>query len=135
MPNVISKSAHGNSFKDDVLDILKSLKNEGVLDSIQIGKRFGQFYTTYLIELKERKIAIFTTTSVRSDRIKENQWDAWGIKNATGLDTLCILVLPDILSEKEQTNYLNEQQRITESNYISMIDKIVQLKDLKFLLV
>ena len=131
MLDKVSKSAHGNSFKDAVLDVLKALKNEGRIDSIRLGKRYGQFYAPFLVEAHGDNIIIFTTTSARSDRIKENQWDAWGIKNAVGKDSKCVLILPDELSEKERLSYDNEKQRIIESGYISQIDKIAQLKDLK----
>lgn len=126
-----SKSAHGNTFKDSVLNVLKSLKNEEIIDIIQIGKRFGQFYTTFLVTYKGNFYAIFTTTSARSDRIKENQWDAWGIKNSTNTPTFCLVLLPDYLTEKELNSYLSEKNRLKSEGYISKIDDIIQLKDLK----
>ncbi|HYM65535.1 MAG TPA: hypothetical protein VES68_03575 [Candidatus Sulfotelmatobacter sp.] len=126
-----SKSAHGNTFKDSVLDVLKSLKNEGILEIIQIGKRFGQFYTTFLVTYKGNIYAIFTTTSARSDRIKENQWDAWGIKNYATITTFCLVLLPDYLTDKEFNSYISEKNRIKSEGYISKIDDIIQLKDLK----
>jgi len=131
MSNDSSKSAHGNTFKESVLIFLKTLKNEGIIEIIQIGKRFGQFYSTFLVTYKGDVYAIFTTTSARSDRIKENQWDAWGIKNSSTKTTSCLVLLPDYLSEKEFDNFIAEKNRIKSEGYISSIDDIIQLKDLK----
>ena len=131
MKSAKSKSAHGNSFKEAVLNVLKEFKNTGIISTIQMEKKFGQFHVPFLVNVQGNSVAIFTTTSARSDRIKEDQWDAWGIKNTEGKNTRCVLVLPDEISEKEKGNYLKEKDRLLQPNYISMLDDIIQIKELK----
>jgi hypothetical protein len=129
--NEKSKSAHGNSFKDIVLLLLKDLKQEGIIDNMEIEKKIGQFFVPFFLHISGRGVALSTTTSARSDRVKEDQWDAWGIKNKLGNQVKYVLLLPNELSEREVNNYKKEQARISQTNYISMIDSIIQLNDLR----
>lgn len=132
-----NKSKHGNDFKDELLSLLIQLKKSGQLLNIQIDKKFSydnnfssQFLAPYYLETKSNRIAIFTTTSVRSDRLKITQWDSWGIKKCLDKKIVCLLVIPSDLSDKENKNYIQENKKIASGKYYSAIDTILKLQDL-----
>jgi len=133
----LNKSKHGNDFKKELLSQLVQLYKSGQLVNVQTGKKFSydknyspQFLAPYLLETKNKKVAIFTTTSIRSDRLKITQWDSWGIKKIHDGNIICILVLPNDLTEKENKNYLVESKKITGGKYYSAINVILKLRDL-----
>lgn len=132
-----NKSLHGNNFKEKVLSVLINLNKTGVLSRVETNKRIknsednDQFYAPFYAESGQKKFAIFSTTSARSDRIKINQWDANGIKLSLGADTVCVLVLPDELSDAEERHYVIESDRILEKGYVSALDRIIKLQQLE----
>lgn len=133
----LNKSKHGNDFKKELLTQLVQLYKTGQVISVQTGKKFSydknhspQFLAPYLLKTNNKKVAIFTTTSIRSDRLKITQWDSWGIKKNHDDNIVCVLVLPNYLTEKENKNYLKETNKITGGKYYSAIDSILKLKDL-----
>ena len=137
-----SKAKHGVEFKDQVRAKLLELKAAGILKNVEIAKQFAptiggapQFYVPFYAYGASSNYAIFTTTSARSDRIKINQWDANGIKNAANLNTTCIVVLPNLLSDAEEHNFEKEAERISQPGYISAIDLIIKMQDLERTLV
>lgn len=130
-----SKSGHGVSLKKELLALIKNLAESGEISEINIARKYGQFYAPYLIKSKTGYATLFTTTSARSDRIKSNQWDAWGIKQFSNLPEIkCFLILPNELKEKEKLMFIHEKERITSKDYISKIDKILTLNELKQLI-
>lgn len=137
MRNEQNKSQHGNNFKEQVLGVLIEMQRSGRISrvesskTIQNAKGIDQFYAPFYAENGRGRFAIFSTTSARSDRIKINQWDANGIKLSLGQGTVCILVLPDNLSENEERHYLNEAERISEEGYVSALDRIIKLEQLE----
>jgi len=142
--NKISKSAHGNKFKDQILEKLKDLKTKQVVDDIEIGKNFSlsvdykpQFFAPFFVTLRNRKrIVIFTMTSIRSDRLKIDQWDSWGIKNSINDQNIkSIVVLPDDLSSREDSYFLTENEKLKSGKYFSEVDAILKIKDLEKFLV
>lgn len=133
----LSKSKHGADFKKTLLDELKKLYKNGLIDSVTSGKKFAmsdelgvQFQAPFFISLGEKSIAFFTTTSIRSDRLKITQWDSWGIKESNGGEVYSILVLPDSLVEKEEKLFNAEAKKLENSRYISKIDAIIKLSQL-----
>lgn len=132
-----NKSQHGNDFKERVLGFLVEMNREGRIsrvESSKIIKNVGgvdQFYAPFYAENQRGKFAIFSTTSARSDRIKINQWDANGIKLSLGKDTVCVLVLPDELSEDEERHFQKEADRIASHGYVTALDRIIKLSQLE----
>jgi hypothetical protein len=133
-----SKAKHGVEFKEIVLEKLLALKSAGLIKNVEVAKQFAptiggtpQFYVPFYAHGVSSNYAIYTTTSARSDRIKINQWDANGIKVATNSNTICIVILPDSLSDAEEHNFEKEVARISQPGYVSAIDSIIKLKDLE----
>ena len=128
------KSKHGRSAQLGMEEILKRCVDVGYL--VQVSKNYGigkegyknkkQFYAPFLIIFSdESKWAIFTTTSMRTDRIKGQQWDAFNLKEIDPLITQVYLVYPDDLDEKELHEFLRQNKKYEEKDEYSIIDAIV----------
>jgi len=135
-----SKSKHGSDFTKIVLEELKKMKLEDVIENIDAKKMFPfsdgfkpQFYAPFIVTKGNKKILVFTMTTMRSDRNKINQWDAFGIKNYFKGRIKVVVVLPDSLSRKEQSSYIREKRKIWKPGYLSEVDEICQLSELKSL--
>lgn len=135
------KSQRGNAFSDEVLKFLKQMKHEILIDNFELKKFIPfykgykpQFYAPFIVTKNKNKVLIFTMTTMRSDRNKEKQWDAFGIKHYLGKDVKAFVILPDILSAKEKVYIVNEKQKIKQNGYMSYIDDICQLSELKSLI-
>lgn len=136
MPNLTNeeKSKHGRSAQQGMESILKRCVDAGYL--VQVTKNYGigkvgyknkkQFYAPFLIVFAdESKWAIFTTTSMRTDRIKGQQWDALNLKEIDPLITHVYLVYPDDLPEKELYEFLRQNKKYQDNDEYTIIEAIV----------
>jgi len=135
------KSQRGNDFNHSALLELKKLKTTGFIDNIDIKKKFPfkegfnpQFYVPFMVVKDNKNAAIFPMNTMRSDRNKEKQWDAYGVKNYFKDNIKVIVVLPDNLIAIEKKYYEREKEKIKIKGYLSKIDEICQLSDLKHVL-
>lgn len=135
------KAIHGDEFNNMVLKVLRDLKAKNYIDNIEMKKKVPfslsyrpQFHAPFLVEKGDNKLLIFKTNSMRSDRNKENQWDAFGIKNYFGQNLKAIVVLPSNLSNSEEASYLREKEKIKQEGYYSSIDEICRLDELENIL-
>ncbi len=133
-----NKAQSGADFNVKVLEELKRLQKAGLVEHIQMDKKISfaqgfdpQFHAPFLVSKSGNEFLIFKTNSARSDRIKENQWDAYGVKNHFAGKIKALLVLPDNLSEKEKNHAIREKERIKQTQYFSKIDEILFLSDLE----
>ncbi len=128
------KAKHGRSAHSGMEEILRRCVDLGYL--VQVTKNYGigkkgyknekQFYAPFLIVFKdESKWAIFTTTSMRTDRIKGQQWDALNLKELDPLITHVYLVYPDGLAEKELSEFLRQNNKYVNQEEYSIIEQIV----------
>ena len=85
-----------------------------------------QFYAAYLIVFQDNtKWAIYSTTSFRSDRFKEQLWDADNLKSLDMSITRAFLVYPDDVSLKEMEAFKKQNEKcINHIGYYS-IDAVV----------
>jgi hypothetical protein len=132
-----NKSKHGNDFKSQVLKVLKNLDNPAGITSIQMMKKYAysgkykpQFYVPFLLDLDGLLVAIFTTTSLRADRICTTQWNCFGIKQNKNI-VKCYLIVPDTLPPEEEKNLIKENNKIKNIQYYSKIDAIIKLGQLR----
>ena len=128
------KAKHGRSAHVGMEEILKRCVDAGYL--VQVSKNYGigkegysnqkQFYAPFLIVFyDETKWAIFTTTSMRTDRIKGQQWDALNLKELDPLITHVYLVYPDGLAEKELSEFIRQNSKYINKEEYSIIEQIV----------
>lgn len=142
------KSIKGNLFNKEIQHILFKLVENDVLSSVVIepkvyipGYNISSFNPDFLIKVNEGHfIFIDNTTTIRSDRIKQKQWDAHGVKTAyanTSIKIECFVIvknLTDIGNEKtrqtEIKNVQKEKEKMKNPNYYSALDKILYVDEL-----
>ncbi len=128
------KARHGRSAHVGMEEILKRCVDAGYL--AQVSKNYGigkpgykndkQFYAPFLVVfMDESKWAIFTTTSMRTDRIKGQQWDALNLKELDPLITHVYLVYPDGLDQKELSEFIRQNSKYVNKEEFSIIEQIV----------
>lgn len=128
------KAQHGQSAQSSLEQILEYCKDRKhiskFISNYRIGKSgFGnktQFYAPFLIEFFDTtRWALFTTTSMRTDRIKGQQWDATNLKEIDCNITNAYLIYPDGLSKDEQDKFIKQCRKYLNREDYSAIDAIV----------
>ena len=108
------KSRHGKSAQDSLSFILNRCKKLNYITDYAEEYRIGkegytnekQFYAPFLIVFPDgTKWALYTTTSMRTDRIKGQQWDAVNLKEIDPQITKAYLVFPDGVPEKDRNEF------------------------------
>lgn len=146
------KSVKGSSFNKIIGDILKYHLDNNHIEYFKKEPKYSapgytktQFNPDYEIQLLNgKKIVIDNTTSIRSDRVKQKQWDALGVKSyfkKYGENINYYIVIPNSYSlgteytNKEEVNlYLTQRLYILENEHYSEIDDIIELDELEFLI-
>ena len=125
------KSRHGNNAHDGLEELLKWCQAEKLIKSYQKGFRTGklgfgnqkQFYAPFIIEFENSvKWILFSTTSMRTDRIKGQQWDSANIKELDSTISMSYLVYPDTANAED---FQSQNRKITDCYEYSAIDEIV----------
>ena len=133
------KSKHGRSAQDSLATILKRCADAEYIIQVIAEYRVGkdgfsndkQFYAPFLIIFEdESKWALFTTTSMRTDRIKGQQWDAVNLKEIDPLITHVYLVYPDGVDGEIKKEFLRQNKKYTEREEYSIIDAIVSQNEI-----
>jgi len=137
------KKEHGDKARKELEDILSSLQNSGCIrncmSNFRIGKdgyaNEGQFLAPFMISFHngERWI-IYTTTSMRSDRIKGQQWDAINIKSLVPSITKAFLCYPDGAEDRDVRGFSSLAERFKTNADYSAIDDILSYRQLKTLI-
>lgn len=131
------KLKHGQNAQNSLESILLLSKKSGYLTNIKKNFRTGkaefsnksQFHAPFLIEFKDStKWALFSTTSMRNDRLKGQQWDAVNLKSLDQSITKVYLIYPDACSEEKL--FVNKNKKY-ETNYeYSAIDGIISQNEI-----
>lgn len=133
------KFKHGKSAQDSLAIILKRCVDEGYIvqfiSEYRIGKEgfsnVRQFYAPFLVVFEdESKWALFTTTSMRTDRIKGQQWDAINLKEIDPLITRVYLIYPDGVSEDIKKEFVRQNNKYVNKDEYSLIDAIVSQNEI-----
>jgi hypothetical protein len=128
------KQQHGQSAQDSLENILKRCVDIGYLKCLHGNYRVGkegysnttQFYTPFLIEFQDdTKWALFTTTSMRTDRIKGQQWDALNLKEIDNNIVGVYLVYPDGISDSGKAEFVRQNKKYINREEYSAIDAVV----------
>ena len=128
------KSIHGRSAQGSLAGILHRCIDKGYIIQVTSDYRIGkegyandkQFYAPFLIVFEdESKWAIFSTTSLRTDRVKGQQWDALNLKEIDPLIVKVYLVYPDGLSQKDRDLFLKQNEKYVNRIEYSEIDAVV----------
>lgn len=134
-----SNAAHGKDFQSFINERLRALKSDGYLT--QVIKEFrarepgynnpDQYYAPFLIQFNDRtRWILFSTTSMRTDRIKGQQWDADRLKQVDATISKALLVYPDDVDGKVRSEFIRQKDKYDTKWEFSRIDDIVSFKDL-----
>ena len=136
------KSRHGASNNKALNELLVELKNEELLTNYEKDFRSGysdysmsQFRAPYMITLNNgENWLLFNTTSMRTDRIKGNQWDAFNLRQLIPDITFAAIVYPDSTSEKDLIAFEHQRNKYINQKEYSEIDDIISQSELLTLL-
>ena len=134
-----SNAAHGKDFQAFIEERLRALKLEGYLT--QVIKEFrarepgyenpDQYYAPFLIQFNDRtRWILFSTTSMRTDRIKGQQWDADRLKQVDATISKALLVYPDDVDGRVRSEFIRQKNKYDSKWEFSRIDDIVSFEDL-----
>ena len=135
-----TKYANGALNKNTVKSILCSLVEDGLIVSYKSGFYTGyegkskrQFYVPFIIEFKNgTKWLLFTSNSIRADRMNIQQWNAEHIRRIDSSVERAYLVIPNeiVNKEKEMTHVRSYESRLLSKMYYSAIDQVIYRDDL-----
>lgn len=130
------KSINGVVNKKIMLTELKALQSSGALSFCSADYRNGysgydskQFYAPFYIEFHNGEgWLLFTSNSIRNDRMNNQQWNSYHLKQIAKNITRAYLVIPDGISknEKEKDIASKYQEKITGSMYSAIEDVCYQ---------
>ncbi len=132
------KSKHGAEAKIALKNILLQCRKFDYIKELIEGYKCGyekydskQFSCNFVIVFKDdTKWIVNITTSFRSDRLKENQWDSYNIKEIDKSISKSILTYPDGLSDKEKSSIVSYRYKIENHIHFSAVDNIVSQTEL-----
>ena len=138
MSDNTEKSNRGRSGQENLKDIIASLQAKDYIVSYETDYRDGykgfdpkQFFFQYLIEYENKESWILhSTTSIRSDRMNIQQWNAEHLKRLNGYIKKAYVVYPNGLSDKELRNAKNYQDKLQEGTQYSAVDGVVSQSEM-----
>ena len=128
------KAKHGQSAQTSLENILSDCVDMDYISDIKPDYRLGkngyknpkQFYAPFAICFEDgTKWILFTTTSMRTDRIKGQQWDAINLKEIDKNITKAYLVYPDGVDNSIKNEFIRQNKKYQETDEFSAIDAIV----------
>lgn len=106
---------------------LQTLQKNGVISFCSEEYRNGypefdtkQFYAPFYIEFSNGEAwLLFSSNSIRSDRMNNQQWNSYHLKKISNNITRSYLVIPDEVSQnlREKTSAMNYHKKITGKKY------------------
>lgn len=133
------KSKHGSNAQDNIKILLKNCVQKRYIKNYTLNYRVGmpnyknqeQFYAPFLLTFEDNvSWIVFSTTSLRTDRIKGQQWDSLNIKNINSSISKSLLVYPDNIPEKEIQSFKAQNKKYINNIEYSCIDLIVNQDEL-----
>lgn len=132
MSDNIEKSNRGLSGQENLKELIVSLLDKDYIVSYVEDYRDGykgydekQFFFQYRIEFANHEYwLLHSTTSIRSDRMNIQQWNAEHLKRLNGYIKKAFVVYPNGLSEKEEKNATNYQSKLADARTYSAVDGV-----------
>lgn len=128
------KSQHGVNAQNNLENILSYCVEKGYIATYTKNFRIGkdgysndeQFYAPFVIEFVDaEKWLIFSTTSMRTDRIKGQQWDAINLKEIDTSITKAYLVYSDSVSDHDKSEFERQHNKYVSGYEYSAIDGVI----------
>ncbi len=138
MSDNYEKSNRGRSGQENLKDIIESLKAKDYIVLFESDYRDGykgydqkQFFYQYLIEYSNHDSWILhSTTSIRSDRMNIQQWNAEHLKRLNGYIKKAYVVYPNGLSDVELKSAKSYQVKLKEGTAYSAVDGVVSQSEM-----
>ena len=127
------RTKRGNSFKRVLAYMMKLCKDLGYISNYEKDYKIGmpgytdqnQFKAPYRIEFSDyTEWIVFTTTSLR-ERIKEQYWDSFNLKQLNQQITRAYLVYPDSLDDSDRRLFEYKNTKIQNNGEFSSLDALV----------
>lgn len=137
------KSLHGRNALNSLFTVLTQCQERQLILSVTKDYRIGksgfhnkkQFYAPFLITLTNgEQWVLFSTTSMRTDRIKGQQWDASNLKSINSKISMALLIYADGLPQKEEVEFKKQREKYISLKEFSAIDDIVSQEELVHLI-
>lgn len=131
------KSLHGQKNQDELQALLNECLQNGFISDYQKEFRIGnpevsnseQFYAPFMIQFSNKnRWIIFATTSMRTDRIKGQQWDAFNIKELDTSITKAFLTYP--ITSGDALNFKRQNKKYINNEEISALDGVISFDEL-----
>lgn len=129
-----AKSQHGANAQRNLEALLINCKEKNQIASYDTNFKIGkpgyknnkQFYAPFIITFSDGdQWILFSTTSLRTDRVKGQQWDSINIKNIRLQVKKSLLVYSDGVSKKELENFKKQNEKYLNKIEFTAIDEIV----------
>lgn len=130
------KSINGKISKNSLSTLLKTLQANGTISFCSMEYRNGymeydpkQFYAPFYIEFQNGEgWLLFSSSSIRNDRMNNQQWNSLHLKRIAKNIKRAYLVIPDEISQNinEKTIAENYQKKITGKMYSAIDDVCYQ---------
>lgn len=134
------KVINGLIQKNDVISLLKSLQESGEIVFCSKDFRCGypgykdlQFYAPFYLEFKNGVgWIIYSTNSIRNDRMCIQQWNSEHIKKIrNNVEKSFVIVPDDIVNNKRENNeVIRYKNKIYDSSICSFIDDVLLVSEL-----
>lgn len=134
------KSLNGKLSKNSLGLLLGELLKKGIIASCSIEYRNGyqgyetnQFYAPYYIEFENGEAwLLYSVASIRSDRVNNQQWNAYHLKQLSSNITKAFLVIPNELfdNHKEWQSATSYDKKV-RGDMFTAIDAVVRQKVLE----
>ena len=134
------KTITGLMGRGDLLSALIELRNERVIKSCSSNYRCGhpnykeeQYFAPFYIEFNNGIAWIlYTTNSIRSDRMTYQQWNTEHIKEICRQVEKSFVIVPDRIEENEKELAMAQRynQRILEKTFYSPVDGVLSQTNL-----
>ena len=128
------KTRHGTNAQIILEQVLRYCLDKGYIVEYTADYRDGkegytnkkQFYAPFLIAFEDgEEWAIYSTTSMRTDRVKGQQWDAFNLKMIRPSIKKAILTYENGLSEKDDMEFKRQDRKYVQDEEFSAIDRII----------
>lgn len=128
------KFQHGKNAQINIYKLLESCKTKNYIETLIESYRVGrsdfsnstQFYAPFLISFSDGESwIIYSTTSMRTDRIKGQQWDTYNLKEINSSISKSFLVFPDSINNEERAKFENQNEKYKNKDEYSAVDAII----------
>lgn len=129
------KSLNGRLSKDSLGLLLSDLLKQKLISSCTVEYRNGyigyeanQFYAPYYIEFENREAwLLYSVSSIRSDRVNNQQWNAYHLKQIAKNITKALLVVPsDLIDNEKEWKAATSYDRKVKGDMFTSIDAVVR---------